>query len=214
MDYSNLIIGELTHLSDRFKENELAYLAFTSKAEFPIRDRLAFGLHFKLCHQNLIVAREWHRIDLAILQDRKPLVFIQTKATHTYSLTDVHSKSKGKNYYPVKMVEDITEIQSKAEANTKLYSLLLATHFKKPIDKKWDKINKYLLGINRGFAKYGNEESVLSQASNTMEQYFSSKEIQPSPSRKFLKFGRVEAGSYFGNEIDVCYWLVGPFSEI
>ena len=56
-----------------FAAGELAYLALTSKVELPIRDRLAWCLHTSL--PNRVVAREWKRCDLAVLDDDgvKPL---------------------------------------------------------------------------------------------------------------------------------------------
>jgi hypothetical protein len=56
--------------------DELAYLALTSKPEFQIRDRLAYRLHHQLDEMNRRVAREWHRVDLALLDQEKPLVLL------------------------------------------------------------------------------------------------------------------------------------------
>lgn len=71
----------------RKREGELAYLALTSKPEFAIRDRLAFELHKRLFPE-YIVAREWKRIDMAILRNEdqpEPEFLIQLKTWSLFS---------------------------------------------------------------------------------------------------------------------------------
>lgn len=65
MKIEQTLLSSLNHVIERFEKNELAYLALTSKIEFPIRDKWAFLLHEKLSPTGIIVAREWKWIDLA-----------------------------------------------------------------------------------------------------------------------------------------------------
>ena len=84
-------------------KGELAYLALTSKPEFAIRDRLAFELHKQLFPE-YIVAREWKRIDMAILRNEdqpEPVaeVVVQLKTWSLFTFiddADDHFKSVGR----------------------------------------------------------------------------------------------------------------------
>ena len=58
-DLKRRIQGALEALEDNcFSDNELAYLALTSKVEQPIRDRLAFALYGAI-GEECVVSREW-----------------------------------------------------------------------------------------------------------------------------------------------------------
>ena len=79
------LIKSLQQTSIEFGEDELAFLALTTKIELPLRDRWAYVLYRKLSRSNLIVSREWKRIDLAVLKDKIPLALIQLKAMYTFN---------------------------------------------------------------------------------------------------------------------------------
>jgi hypothetical protein len=65
--------------------DELAYLALTTKSEGPMRDRIAFHLHKTHKESEFWVAREWKRIDLAFIgrSDREPICLVELKAIYT-----------------------------------------------------------------------------------------------------------------------------------
>lgn len=67
-----------------FALNELAHLALTSKAEGPIRDRLAFALRSQLAGDGLVVAREWRRIDIAVLRGVHLVAVVELEMMHTF----------------------------------------------------------------------------------------------------------------------------------
>ncbi len=71
----------------RFGADELAFLALTSKVELPVRDRLAYALFERL--PDRLVAREWKRVDLAVLARRPtpfPVMLLEAKALYTFDL--------------------------------------------------------------------------------------------------------------------------------
>jgi hypothetical protein len=84
MKYYEDLKNALAHIGDSFEENELAYLALTSKAELPIRDRLAFNLHKRFWKDEIVVTREWQRTDLALLKNNEPLLICELKAGYTF----------------------------------------------------------------------------------------------------------------------------------
>ena len=90
VEYSDQKIrSALDEIGDTFEENELAYLAVTSKIEHPFRDRLSFLLHKRYEAEGYLVAREWKRIDMAILNhEGEPLILIELKAMYTFDAID------------------------------------------------------------------------------------------------------------------------------
>lgn len=77
------LVETLRTIGEDFQENELAYLALTGKVENPFRDRLAFKLHRNLSPE-VVVAKEWRRVDIAILRSEVPLALIELKAMYTF----------------------------------------------------------------------------------------------------------------------------------
>ena len=82
VDWLGRVVHAMNNLDKEFRENELAYLALTSKAERQIVDRLAFSLHRDYeDNDDVSIAREFTipkkllRVDLAIVQDRRVWVW-------------------------------------------------------------------------------------------------------------------------------------------
>ncbi|MBI6873430.1 hypothetical protein [Clostridium aciditolerans] len=94
MDIDRLIkiVGNIGGL---FCENELAYLSLTSKNESIIRDKIAYRLNLELDKSKYIIAREYKRIDIVILENNSIKDIIELKSIYTY---DVETK-KGLDGY-------------------------------------------------------------------------------------------------------------------
>ena len=60
------ICSTLDEVGQTFEENELAYLAATSKIEFPFRDRLAFLLHKRFNQRDTWSRGNWEPCLLAL----------------------------------------------------------------------------------------------------------------------------------------------------
>lgn len=86
--WAELIAANMQFLGKDFRSNELAYLALTSKIEFPIRDRLAFRLCQRLLESSdLAVAREWKKYDLAVVTDgSEARLLLEAKAMYSFDL--------------------------------------------------------------------------------------------------------------------------------
>ena len=141
------VAAALKRLDKEFKENELAYLALTSKAEKQIIDRLAFSLHRDYGgDDDVSIAREFtdprkiQRVDLAIVHDKTPLVLLEAKAMQSY-----HVNLPNFNYLE-KLEQDKKKLREYAPATPPeglgKAVLLLTTHTSTPPDKKWDGIVK------------------------------------------------------------------------
>src|SRR5262245_42546723 len=103
----------------KFDVDELAYLALTSKIEFAFRDRLAFGLHQSLSSQGYTVAREWNRVDLAILNGKYPEALIEIKAMYSFDAAT--------GQYEKLAQQDALKCRNKW-SEAQVFTLLLMTH--------------------------------------------------------------------------------------
>lgn len=91
-DINEVVLSSLADVEKEFQENELAYLALTTKIELPFRDKWAFLLHNRP-RPKLTVAREWKRTDLAILDRNEPAVLVELTAMYTFDAVlypDIH----------------------------------------------------------------------------------------------------------------------------
>lgn len=198
-----LINNAIPRLHESFEENELAYLALTSKVEIPLRDRLAFRLHKDLYPHAFLVAREWKRTDLVILQNGEPLVLLQLKAMYTFDGTAVR---KTPTIYP-ELVSDLVKIRKKAGKQSKLYLILFATHPLAVMDEGLEGIAKYRRDVNKAFRIYRTAERILETCRKTLTEFFLRKTLPVSMS------GVIHAGQCFGVKVDIPFWIIGPLTS-
>jgi hypothetical protein len=110
-----------------FEEHELAYLALTSKPELHFRDRLAWQLDKDVGTKGFGVAREWRRIDLAVLDENgDPQALVQAKAFGSFN------KEKTMRQREAKLSEDLDKASEKGP-EAELFALLVVTHARRPL---------------------------------------------------------------------------------
>ena len=185
-----------------YHNNELAYLALTSKIEHPIRDKVAFCMGERLKSEDLIAAREWarghQRSDLAILRGGMPAAIFEFKAM--YSFDGVHKR--GEPYLDL-MRKDLEKASALATDDTELYSVLLVTHPEREIGDGLRGIVKYQPYIDRAINKFGTPSRIMESCNNNLH------DALDTPSK--VSHGCVEAGEYFGINVKIHYWLLGSF---
>jgi len=193
----NLITSSLRKTIDWFGKNELAFLALTTKIELPLRDRWGYALFRKLAGSKYVVSREWKRTDLAIIENGNPKVLIEIKALYTFDAVS----SKG-NYVKTigKLQEDEDKALKLANADTKVYTVLFATHPLVAIPIGYKSTVKYIPGINGALSKLGSEDAVAKIARHRIEEEFKGKRI--------VSKGVLSGGSAFGIGVDVMYWIM------
>lgn len=185
----------LTNIGSDFKSNELAYLATTTKVECPFRDRLAFRLHQQYEPAGLLVAREWNRIDLAVLDSSgSPHCLVELKAMYTF---DALTKLR---FFTDATSADELKAQRHARDETSVYSLLLVTHLNGVVEEKFRKPVKYSAAANRAVHTYRGGERLRKYAAMAINNGLKR--------RKLITKGKVAAGSAFGLDVLVLYWLV------
>jgi len=201
-----LIIDTLNSIGSDFRQNELAYLALTSKVEMPVRDKLAYKLHSNP-NCEAIIAREWKRVDIALLEDKTDTfppnakvyswlgnaeALIELKAVYT---GDFKSKSSTVKYI-ADLERDLNSMNEIGMGKPK-YNILLATHIHQKIQKPYPPQIKYPSIANR---TAGNDiEEVINDISGKLKKTFEKKPIAT---------GIIDAGEAFGLEVKVMFWVI------
>lgn len=194
-DSDQELAAVLAVIGAEFRPNELAYLAMTTKVEAAIRDRLAFRLHQDYEPSGCIVAREWNRVDLAVLDPTGvPLALIELKAMYTF---DAFGKLR---HFTDATTADEIKAQRLAVAGTAVYSLLLATHLGGAVEARFLKPVKYSGGINRAITRLGDADVVRAQARGAVDKDLAARAV--------VARGDVQGGTAFGQTASVLYWLV------
>ena len=183
-------------ISSEFRDNELAYLALTTKIKNPVRDRWAFQLYRKL-RGRVVVSREWKRTDIALLEKAAPTALVELKAMYTF---DAVLKKHGVSGYIQAMEEDESKARKLAQIQTQIYTVLLATHPKSIVPRDLDGVVKYRSGINRAAHNLGSPENVLKEAVSAIKNKLQGKNVVSS--------GILNGGQAFGINADVLFWMV------
>jgi hypothetical protein len=194
MRYRDILEEEVKRIEDCFNENELAYLALTSKVEFPIRDKLAYNLYKRLKEQDIIVSREWRRSDLAFLYSGQPIFICELKAAYTF---DIFSH---KAYLDL-IEKDIAKAKAISTPQTEIASLFLTTHVHQLVDNRFNKVIKYHTGINNALKKHVSQLKMMETAMEIMGNGFVHFDV---------KDGIIKCGKAFEYDVEIYYWI---FSE-
>ena len=133
-------------VSQKFEQNELAYLSLTSKIEAVLRDKIAFNLH-RFYREGYIVAREWKRCDLAILdiKSKNPILLIEFKACYSFDLIT----EKVSNKYFNAIIKDYNKVENLKSSDTRVLNILFITCPQNIIEDEYKSIIKYNTGINK-----------------------------------------------------------------
>ena len=188
------LVQALRGASESFAEDELAYLALTSKLENPLRDRMAWALQSTLAGR--LVAREWHRCDLAVLEaDGTPAALVEAKAM--YSFDGVSSEKMGA--YRGWMVSDIAKADRLASGSAaEVYALLFVTHVEGRLNPDVpDGVVKYRRAIERA-----TDPRLLASARTAIGRCVAELGI--------ARHGKLGTGTALGVGVAVEYWLIGP----
>ena len=200
------LVGGLKRLEEEFQENELAYLALSSKAEKPIVDRLAFRLQRTHGSESLAVAREFtesgkiRRVDLAVVADRVPRLLLEAKAMNALNVY----RPKLQRRYPGLMRADVNKLRKyptddETDQPTKVV-LLLTTYTHALPDSRWDGIVKYAALIRK--------HHQVNDIADLRRRF-----IQQLPEGEFplAASGNIRGGCAFDLDVTIHYRLFGPY---
>lgn len=185
---------------------DLAYLFATGKSELEIRNQLALHMHAsRKPHQ--VVAREWKRHDLTILESGAPKVIIEGKSWIHFDATYDAKLRKGNRSILSGMLKDIQKMkdtQSKFPGVQCFISILLFTVDVSRADKKelHNAQVTYADQHKRAIKKFESVDGVLQFARSNLKQML---EEHGSVQRKSF-----ETGSYLGMPVYVDFFLMQP----
>ncbi len=202
MNLTTKLLNIVAEIQEDFKDDELAYLAVTSKIEHPLRDRIAFALHKRL-QDDFFICREWqsikgNRTDLAIIgkKDNKPKLLIEFKAR---SVPGYSSR------YTEHLKGDLMKMANVADNGTSLYCVFFNTCIEKKIDPKYIVPVKYLNRINNRI----NEEKTI----NAMIDEYWIEYLKGLPKNKYKKI-EIQAGYYYETPVSIIAYVYGPITKL
>ena len=203
VDYAEALLSALTEVQGDFSAGELAYLALTSKVELPVRDRLAFRLSQQL-PEGLFVAREWRRVDLAVLEEGPealPRMLLEAKALYSFDLV---GPPKWATRYPDLVERDVAKLRAMGSmpVDVQAFVLVLATHPVTEISASLRHIAKYATGVAKAVQLMGDPDAVAAEARQRLLGHL--RALGP------VREGKMNGGTAYGVEINVLYWLFGP----
>ena len=192
------LIDAIESLPGAFQPGELPYLALTSKPEYAIRDRLSFILQCSLDPHGLIVAREWKRRDLVVLDDREPLAVVEFKSMYTFD--GALRRSLPQEYK--KLIErDIEKALGIASTSTEIYAFLSATHACSLVPQDLYGVIKYAHYIN----------SAIEAGIDDIHAKCEENVLQWPVASKLAWSGKLTSGEAMGLSVSVLGWLFGPY---
>jgi hypothetical protein len=197
------LIKTLKSLKNEFQQDELAFLALTTKIELPFRDRWSFLLYKVLKQKKIISSREWNRTDIALVKDNKPLALIELKAMYFFdSIRQSKDGIYGDEQFLKAMASDVKKAKKLSNKSPDIYTVLLVTHPHTTIGdnhpaktavKYRGQINRYLKDKTQEEIKKFVEVRLGSQLSQIGD---------------IVHFDTIKGGSAFDVEVSIMYWLV------
>jgi hypothetical protein len=205
-DYASHLQRGLRGLTRRFAKNELAVLAFSSKVELAVRDRLAYALSRRLPRS--LVVRERRRADLAVLSDEatpKPLMLLEATAMYSFDLIE---QKPGRSVSPEKVQRDVTKLRATRDLprDAQLFVLIVASHPKRVPDRGTGarEAMKYARQIVRTLSARSADELAAQASRNVSSRLGYLGQVRS---------GVIKGGEAYGVPIEIHHWLIGPISQ-
>jgi hypothetical protein len=174
---------------------EVAFLALTGKIENHVRDRIAWSLHQTL--SPLIVAREWRRRDLVILDQTGPRLLVEFKAMYSFDAVWPRKRLEYQGY----IASDVEKMALPASPDKHLFEVVLSTHVGSAVGGELRGVVKYGLDANRALNQLGSNgllDESRRQLRSLLGAWGSSEAIE------------LARGDPWAIDTVVDAWLVGP----
>ena len=190
----------LSTVGSVFEPDELAFLASTSKAELPIRDRLAWTLQQAL-GEAFTVSREWRRADLVVLAGDEVCAQVEAKALYAFDVL----RPTNRQSYLDRLVADSAKMAALAASDRYLLSIITDVRGDMPTELN-SHVVKYSAGIAAAIKAGG--DSVRSVARERWLEGLTdtfgcdTAEVQ------------INAGSVWGLDVSVDLFLTGPLRPV
>ncbi len=205
MELAKRLIASIGAAGESFAPSELAFLALTSKVERPLLDRVSYQLHRVLSLEGFAVARECPvgggvRADVAVLRNGELQVALEAKAMYT---ADCTRRGGLDRQYPDLLDADLRRYGALTVGGLKVYSLLLGTHLLSAPPRTLKRVIKYSNMIGQAFKAHTSAEEIRAVAEKNLAAF-----VRPEVR---IAGGAIKAGTAFELEVEVMWWLYGPF---
>lgn len=117
------------------RPDDLAYLFATGKSELEIRNQIAMAMH-RNRGNNHVIAREWKRHDLAVLENGDPKLIIEGKSWIHADAANPKKLTKGKDSIQSGMLRDLKKIKATAKRFGSINEYLTITIFTVDVSNK------------------------------------------------------------------------------
>lgn len=201
----NLLINAIENAGASFEEDELAFLALTSKIERPFLDRFAFAVHKALSSSGALVAREFPvpgagRADVAILQSNQVSCIVEGKAM---AVADCTRPEPRRREYADLLQQDLSRYATSPIPKAQIYSLLLGVYPLRPIPTELRPVIKYVSLLNGAYTRLQTADRICEEANSALRGYL-------------REDAAVGAGKFVGGvaldvPVEVHWWCFGPF---
>ena len=200
INWKNELNTIISNIGSTFKDDELAFLAVTSKIELPLRDKIAFELQNK--YSNKIICREWtnsqtgKRTDLAILNKEGEVeCVIEFKA---------HSDMINIRQYVASMKNDI-EKSLLIPNNPEVYFVIFINYISQlPTVEHLDNAIKYNKSIQKAIDESYNRDKIINDWNDALKD--------SNIENKYDKV-EIEGGKYFNSDVSVISLIHGPLKD-
>jgi hypothetical protein len=196
----DMLVTGLEMVAAQLPEDELAYLALTSKPEHALRDRLAWRLH-QAVGDHLVVAREWRRVDLAVLDRDQPVALVEAKSFYAFdAIRPGHRAS-----WLAKMQADVTKA-TRLSTTSEVYVLAFVTNLEGSIGAHLrNRVVKYASGIEKALKQVGTEPAAFNRkAAEDLRRDIAEWDRE-------MTHVRFDAGRAWDITVSVDAYLIGPF---
>lgn len=189
----NRIISNIKGISSAFIANELAFYSLTNSFELQLRDKLAYRLQQQ--YPKLEIMRELNKVDISIHKNKAVKALIEIK----YSCAPMIVRRKDKK--ESRILKSLRGQYERSRGVCKdWHGLIFLSCAKSAIPHKYSFQVKHLEAIN----KYANEYSIPGwrrAIKKTIVEHFSA-------SHFLIKSGSVDAGCYFGTNVNLLWFLI------
>jgi len=192
------IVNALIGVKDHFNDNELAYLSLTSKNEGIIRDSFCRNYY----KENSILGREYKRIDAVSFFNGNVQGIFEFTSMYT---ADLLNENHFRNSYLPKIIKDFNKNEKYKCKDTEEYIILISTHPKELINKKYSHYVKYLSGLNSAtktcLKNSSDSNEMIVESYKTLRKHF-------NENKYYINSCEINAGREFDCEVDIIFWIL------
>lgn len=211
MKYKKILLETIKNIVESFNENELAYLAITSKVENPLRDKIAYNLHINKELSDKIICREWKDRSNPENKSRYDLVIINKENESVECIVEfkAHSLQREEtSYIKSEFIKDLKRLDEINVRGVEKYFVLFQNLPHCKIAEEYSSAIKYLDEMN----KYAKENTSIEEIKRKYQNWWKKKILNDldEPKKEQVETFSLRCGKYFDVEIDIEGFIYGP----